>query len=177
MKYILVICWSQTWDIVSLQKEAFLVGQRIAQTKNILMYGWVQRGLMKEVANGCREYGGKVQWYYSEFLENCEDASKDWIETVFLKTNEERKEQMFWKSDMCIVFPWWFWTLSELAELLLLKQGDFYDKPIYIYNKEGFYENLSLFLEGLRQHQFIQQKDTQGVIIVNELQDLLTKID
>ena len=177
MKYILVICWSQVGDISSLQKEAFLVGQKIAQTKNILLYGWVQRGLMKEFANGCRESGGKVQGYYSEFLENCEDASKDWIETVFLKTNEERKEQMFWKSDMCIVFPWWFGTFSELAELLLLKQGGFYNKPIYIYNKEGFYENLSLFLGGLTQHQFIQKKDTQDVIILNKLKDIIAKID
>ncbi len=103
-------------------------------------------GLMAECTNAAMENGGKTTGVIPQFM-----VDRDWHHTgmdklVVTKDMHERKQTMADFSDGCIALPGGCGTFEEVLEVITWKQIGIYNKPIVIYNVDGYYD---LFLQML----------------------------
>ncbi|HEY9372621.1 TIGR00730 family Rossman fold protein [Streptomyces sp.] len=105
-----------------------------------LVWGGSDVGLMKVVADGVQETGGRLVGVSVEFL--AYKARPEADEMVTAKDLAERKALLLAKSDAIVVMVGGTGTLDEATEVLELKKHGKTDKPVVVLNTAGFYDGL-----------------------------------
>ncbi|MFG3494709.1 TIGR00730 family Rossman fold protein [Streptomyces sp. NPDC047928] len=105
-----------------------------------LVWGGSDVGLMKVVADGVQEAGGRLVGVSVEFLSARARSGAD--ELVVTKDLAERKAQMLARSDAIVVLVGGMGTLDEAAEILELRKHGLHTKPVVVLNTDGFYDGL-----------------------------------
>ncbi len=149
---ITVFCAASTVDqkyVVAAQDLARLVGER----GHGLVWGGSSNGLMKVMAEGVKESGGRIVGITVEFLK--EFAHKDAHEMIVAKTLGERRAALLERGDALIVLPGGLGTLDEATEVLELKKHKHHDKKVVILNTDGFYDGLKQQFERIDAEGFL----------------------
>ncbi|UNB50741.1 TIGR00730 family Rossman fold protein [Mycolicibacterium sp. YH-1] len=118
-----------------------------------LVWGGSDAGLMKVVADGVRESGGRLVGVSVEFLRSF--ARTDADEMVITRDLAERKAQLLAKSDAIVVMPGGLGTLDEATEILELRKHKLHDKPVVLLNTAGFYDGLMMQLRRMEDEGFL----------------------
>lgn len=118
-----------------------------------LVWGGSDAGLMKVVADGVRESGGRLVGVSVEFLRSFARADAD--EMVITRDLAERKAQLLAKSDAIVVMPGGLGTLDEATEILELRKHKLHDKPVVLLNTAGFYDGLMMQLRRMEDEGFL----------------------
>ncbi|MEU9335215.1 TIGR00730 family Rossman fold protein [Streptomyces sp. NPDC048290] len=105
-----------------------------------LVWGGSDTGLMKVVADGVQETGGRLVGVSVEFLAAKARAGAD--EMVTARDLAERKRLLLEKADAVVVMVGGTGTLDEATEILELKKHGHTDKPVVLLNTAGFYDGL-----------------------------------
>lgn len=105
-----------------------------------LVWGGSDVGLMKVVADGVEEAGGRLVGVSVGFLGASVRARAD--EMVIAKDLAERKALLLAKSDAVVIMVGGTGTLDEATEILELKKHGMHDKPVVLLNTAGFYDGL-----------------------------------
>lgn len=105
-----------------------------------LVWGGSDAGLMKVVADGVEEAGGRLVGVSVGFLSSSMRARAD--EMVIAKDLAERKALLLAKSDAVVIMVGGTGTLDEATEILELKKHGLHDKPVVLLNTAGFYDGL-----------------------------------
>ncbi|MGV9313865.1 LOG family protein [Streptomyces sp. NPDC003691] len=105
-----------------------------------LVWGGSESGLMKVVADGVRETGGRLVGVSVDFLSASARADAD--EMVVARDLAERKALLLAKADAVVVMVGGTGTLDEATEILELKKHGHTDKPVVLLNTAGFYDGL-----------------------------------
>ncbi|WP_438291540.1 TIGR00730 family Rossman fold protein [Streptomyces sp. HUAS TT7] len=105
-----------------------------------LVWGGSESGLMKVVADGVQQAGGKLVGVSVDFL--AEKARKNADEMVVAKDLAERKALLLAKSDAVVIMVGGTGTLDEATEILELKKHGRTTKPVVLLNTAGFYDGL-----------------------------------
>ncbi|MEU0990053.1 MULTISPECIES: TIGR00730 family Rossman fold protein [unclassified Streptomyces] len=105
-----------------------------------LVWGGSETGLMKVVADGVRETGGRLVGISVEFLHTLARADVD--EMVIAKDLAERKALLLAKADAVVIMVGGTGTLDEATEILELKKHGHHTKPVVLLNTAGFYDGL-----------------------------------
>ncbi|MET9565471.1 TIGR00730 family Rossman fold protein [Streptomyces tauricus] len=105
-----------------------------------LVWGGSDVGLMKVVADGVQEAGGRLVGVSVEFLGA--KARKDADEMVVARDLAERKALLLEKADAVVIMVGGTGTLDEATEILELKKHGHTDKPVVLLNTTGFYDGL-----------------------------------
>ncbi|MEU6220691.1 TIGR00730 family Rossman fold protein [Streptomyces sp. NPDC047022] len=105
-----------------------------------LVWGGADVGLMKVVADGVREAGGRLVGVCVEFLAARARADAD--EMVMAENLAERKRLLLEKADAVVIMVGGAGTLDEATEIMELKKHGHTDKPVVLLNTEGFYDGL-----------------------------------
>ena len=103
-----------------------------------LVWGGSDTGLMKVVADGVQETGGRLVGISVDFLR--EWARKDADEMVFAEDLAERKALLLARSDAVVVMAGGLGTLDEATDILEQKKHGLHNKPVVLLNTAGFYE-------------------------------------
>jgi len=173
MKSITVFCASSDGSDPNFGIQAYQLGTYLAQHQMQLIYGGAQVGLMGKVANGCLENGGYVIGIIPSFLQTKEIAHAHLSELIVVESMHERKTLMHDKCDGIIALPGGFGTLEELFEVLTWAQLSLHQKPIGIFNINGFYDELLCFIQKMvdkgvlkpaYQHLFVTDTTIEGLI-------------
>ncbi len=134
-------------------------GELMAKRNHSLVFGCGAEGLMGAAARGVRKGGGYIHGVIPKFFEDngykaiYYDADKiTWTETM-----AERKATMEADCDAFVVVPGGVGTFEEFFQILSLKQLCQLDKPIVLYNIDGYYDNLYKFLEDTVKHNFMKE--------------------
>lgn len=127
--------------------EAKELGKLIAQNGFNLVYGGGNLGMMGQVAQAVKEFGGKVYGVLPEKLYKIGVGDADCDELHITKCMRTRKEKLDQLSDAIIALPGGFGTLEELSEMIVQKQLGYSDKAIVILNIDGFYNNMLRFFD------------------------------
>lgn len=124
------------------------LGIEIAKRGMNLVFGAGGNGLMGAAARGVMAGGGHITGVIPEFFKDEKiEAIFDSCDTLILtKTMHERKEKMEELADAFIITPGGIGTFEEFFEILTLKQLRRHDKPIAIYNINGYYDKLEEFI-------------------------------
>lgn len=118
-----------------------------------LVWGGSDTGLMKVVADGVAESGGRLCGVSVQFLQHKARAEAD--EMVVAADLAERKRLLLEKADAVVILVGGTGTLDEATEILELKKHGHSDLPVVLLNTEGFYDGL---------HQQFRRMDDEGFL-------------
>lgn len=118
-----------------------------------LVWGGSESGLMKVVADGVQEAGGRLVGVSVEFLHKVARENAD--EMVITADLAERKAQLLLRSDAIVVMVGGTGTLDEATEILELKKHGLHTKPVVLLNAAGFYDGLKLQLQRMDAEGFL----------------------
>ena len=118
-----------------------------------LVWGGSDTGLMKVLADGVRETGGRLVGISVVFLRAW--ARKDADEMVLAKDLANRKALMLARSDAVVVMAGGLGTLDEATEILELRKHRLHGKPVVLLNTAGFYDGLALQLQRMETDGFL----------------------
>jgi uncharacterized protein (TIGR00730 family) len=105
-----------------------------------LVWGGSDVGLMKLMADGVQEHGGRLVGVTVEFLNGTARGNAD--EMVVTSDLAERKAQLLKRADAIVIMVGGTGTLDEATEILELKKHRLHDKPVVLLNTAGFYDGL-----------------------------------
>lgn len=133
------------------------LGEALAKAGHGLVYGAGGCGLMGAAARGMTRCGGHIVGVAPEFL-NVDGILYDHCdELVLTETMRQRKQIMEERSDAFIVTPGGIGTYEEFFEIYTLKQLGRHQKPIILYNIDGFFDRLNDILNGLVTDGFMRE--------------------
>lgn len=155
MKNIGIFCGSKFGADPAFKKEAFLLGQTIAQKGIGLVYGGAKVGLMGEVADGALDRKGEVIGVIPSFLKTREVAHLNLTRLEEVETMNQRKSRMAELSNAFISLPGGWGTLDEIAEMLTWSQLGLQNKPCILLNTQGFFDPLVAMLDQMVDKQFV----------------------
>jgi len=131
-----------------------------------LVWGGSDVGLMKVVADGVQEAGGKLVGVSVEFLSAKVRPGVD--EMVVAKDLAERKRLLLEKADAVVVMVGGTGTLDEATEILELKKHGHTDKPVVLLNTAGFYDGLKEQFRRMEDEGFLPVPLTDLVFFAEE---------
>ncbi|MBR2861710.1 MAG: TIGR00730 family Rossman fold protein [Clostridia bacterium] len=134
------------------------LGRLMASRGHKLVYGAGGKGMMGAVSRGIKECGGFVLGVVPEFFTNEEILNLECDEIIRTETMRERKQVMEDSSDAFIVTPGGIGTFEEFFEILTLKQLGRHNKPIMIFNIDGFYDTMLKMLEENIEKKFLREE-------------------
>ena len=99
--------------------------------------------MMGALAEGAFEEKGYILGIIPEFFKEAgaEVSFKNCTEYIYTDTMRERKRELEENSNGFIITPGGIGTLDEFFEILTLKQLGRHNKPIAIYNINGFFDD------------------------------------
>lgn len=118
------------------------LGEILAQKDIRLINGAGSIGLMRAVADGSLQAGGKVIGVIPRFMVEQNWHHKGLTKLVEVDSMHERKKLMADLSDGIIAMPGGCGTLEELLEIITWKQLGLYFNPIVILNINNFFDPL-----------------------------------
>ncbi len=131
-----------------------------------LVWGGSDTGLMKVVADGAQEAGGRLCGVSVDFLAAKARAGCD--EMVIAASLAERKRLLLEKSDAVVVMVGGTGTLDEATEILELKKHGHTDKPVVLLNTEGFYDGLKTQFRRMEAEGFLPRPLTDLVFFAED---------
>ncbi|MBI3984032.1 TIGR00730 family Rossman fold protein [Candidatus Microgenomates bacterium] len=170
---ICVFCSAYVTDPVYVEPAQELA-RLIAAGGHNLVWGGSYVGIMKVMADGVRQGGGKIYGVslgaYRKF------AHKSADEMVIAKDLGERKAAMLKKSDAILVLPGGIGTIDELTDIIELRKQGLHDKPIVILNIGGFYDGLQMLLARMEAENFVPVKIDKLVVFAKDAHSAMAYI-
>lgn len=135
-----------------------IMGEEMAKRGHSLVFGGGANGLMGAAARGVKKGGGYILGVIPKFFEDesVEAVYKDCDKLIEPDTMRERKQLMEDNADAFIITPGGIGTFEEFFEILTLKQLCRHNKPIAIYNIDGYYNEILYAIEMATKKNFIR---------------------
>lgn len=133
------------------------LGELLAEEGHALIYGGGGAGLMGAAARGMKRRGGRVVGVVPSFLKVDGVLYERCDEMVFTDTMRERKQIMEERAEAFIVTPGGIGTYEEFFEIYTLKQLGRHNKPIVIFNINGYYDALLAMLQHTVEERFMRE--------------------
>ncbi|MFF2773569.1 TIGR00730 family Rossman fold protein [Streptomyces sp. NPDC058052] len=131
----------------------------LGKAGHTLVWGGSDTGLMKVVADGVQEAGGRLVGVSVDFL--AAKARPDADEMTITKDLAERKALLLAKSDAIVVMVGGTGTLDEATEILELKKHAQHTKPVVVLNTAGFYDGLKTQFQRMEDEGFLPRPLTE----------------
>lgn len=177
MKRITVFCGSNFGTDEIFEKQAFRLGEILAQRHIGLVYGGANVGLMNAVAEGSLSKGGEVTGVLPVFIKNKGIAHKNLTELILVNTMHERKTKMNELSDGVIALPGGFGTLEEFFETLTWGQLGLHRKPVGLLNINGFYDSLNILAQTMVEKGFLKEANRKMLLISDDIEKLIDQME
>ncbi|MFD4526915.1 TIGR00730 family Rossman fold protein [Streptomyces sp. NPDC058470] len=131
-----------------------------------LVWGGSDVGLMKVVADGVQEAGGRLLGVSVDFLADMVRPNAD--EMVIARDLAERKALLLEKADAVVIMVGGTGTLDEATEILELKKHGKTQKPVVLLNTAGFYDGLKEQFRRMEDEGFLPVPLTDLVFFAEE---------
>ena len=176
MKKICIFCGSSMgFDPIYKEKAAEL-GRVLADHGCELLYGGGSVGLMKIVADVMMERHCKVTGTITQHLLDMRVGHPEIDELIVVETMAERKKILEDKADGFIALPGGIGTMDEFFETYVLSQLRVFDKPVALYNVNGYYDGLVQFIDHMANEGFMRREHADNLIVSNDPVDLMRKM-
>lgn len=155
MKTICVFCSSGEVDkkYIDAAKE---LARLMVKNGYDLVWGGTNQGLMKVIADGVQNAGGKLFGVSVEIFKHKRRMNAD--EMIITKELPERKLLLIGKGDAIILLVGGVGSLDEISEVLELRKHNLHTKPVVILNTDNFYQGLKTQLERMEKDGFLPKK-------------------
>ena len=176
MKKICIFCGSSMgFDPIYKEKAAEL-GQVLADNGCELLYGGGSVGLMKIVADVMMERHCKVTGTITQHLLDMRVGHPEISELIVVETMAERKKILEDMADGFIALPGGIGTMDEFFEAFVLSQLRVFDKPVALFNVNGYYDGLVEFIQHIAKEGFMRKEHADNLIVSDDPNVLLEKM-
>jgi len=142
-----------------------------------LVYGGGNIGLMGVIASTLQQNGGKVTGVLPHFLNKKEVGNLDIAQLILVDSMHERKMKISELSDAFIAMPGGFGTLEEVAEMLTWSQLGLSQKPVGLFNVNGFYDLLLGQFDIMVEEGFLKPENRALLVADADPDNLLAKLN
>ena len=152
------------------------LGKMMAKRGHGLVFGGGATGMMGSAARGVDVEGGYILGIAPRFFDKPGVLYQNCSEFIFTETMRERKILLVDRSDATIVTPGGIGTYEEFFEILTLKSLHRLDRPIVLYNINGYYEPLRGTFRQMVEKEFLPEEEMklfEFVANVDELDEAL----
>ena len=177
IRNIAVFCGSSSGYDKVFSNETIKLGNLLAQNKIKLIYGGTNVGLMGQIANTVLKNNIEVIGVIPYFIKDFGLVNNNLSELIIVKTMFERKEIMKNLADAFIALPGGYGTMEELFEVLSMSQLDLHSKPIALFNINGYYDDLIIMLQKMKNNGFLKAINLDLLIISDNAEELINKIN
>lgn len=141
-----------------------------------LVFGGGAQGLMGAAVRGVIAAGGYSLGIAPRFFDKPGILQKDCSEFLYPETMRERKQLMEERADAFIVLPGGIGTFEEFFEILTLKQLGRINKPIMLFNLNGYYGPLLRLLDETIAQGFMKPACRRLYAAFDDIETMLTAI-
>ncbi|PSL12205.1 hypothetical protein CLV44_11939 [Marinobacterium halophilum] len=173
---ITVFCGSSNGTDPIYQQTARELGGVFAEQGIELVFGGGHVGLMGTIADAVLANGGHVHGVIPEYLQSRELAHEGLTVLEVVPDMHARKARMAELADAFVALPGGIGTLEELFEVWTWGQLGHHEKPVVLYNVNGFYDPLLAFVERMRDEGFIRAAHTKMLQVVDTPDALLAAL-
>ena len=155
------------------------MGKALAERGHALVFGGGGNGLMGAAARGFTAGGGHIigvipKFFGEEGVEVLYDFCDEVIEP---DTMRERKQLMEDHADAFVIAPGGIGTFEEFFEILTLKQLCRHNKPIVLYNLNGYYNEILHAIEQATVKNFIRGGCLDLFMLTEDLDELVAYLE
>ena len=143
-------------------------------------YGAGNSGMMGAISDALIEGGGEAVGVTPRFFILAEETRGDLAEVVISDDMSARRNWMIENGDAFIALPGGMGTLDEITEVMTYKRLGLLgkvNKPVMIYNVNGYYDRFFRFLDDMKEQGFCRQLDRDNVIEVTCLEDIVRALE
>ena len=177
MKKICIFCGSSMgFDPIYKEKAAEL-GHVLADHGCELLFGGGSVGLMKVIADVMMERGCKVTGTITKHLLDMHVGHDGIDELIVVESMAERKKILEDMADGFIALPGGIGTMDEFFEAYVLSQLRVFDKPVALYNVNGYYDGIVAFIKHIADEGFMRREHAENLIVSDDAKDLLGKME
>ena len=176
MKKITIYCGSRTGESSVYESGARALAQEMVKRELALVYGAGRVGLMGVIADEMLAAGKEVLGIIPQKLVDREVAHTGCTELIIVETMRDRKWLMAERGDGFIAMPGGIGTLEELFEIMTLNQLHYIQKPLGLYNVNGYYDKLIDFLNHAMEQGFMYPEQEELLIVSDDPSDLLDQM-
>ena len=173
---IALYCGSRSGNKPIYQEKAIALAQGLAKQGFGLVYGGASIGLMGQVADAMISHGGEAVGVIPEFMLDYEIAHHQLTELHVVQTMNERKALMAERASAFVALPGGLGTFEEILEVATWGQLNQHQKPMMIYNVNGFYDALIAQLDHAVEEGFLPPQHRAKVIVCNHAEQIYSAI-
>ena len=174
---IALYCGSRVGNKEIYLESAIQLAQGLAEHGFGIVYGGASIGLMGQVADTVLEHGGEVVGVIPEFMLDYEVANQRLTELHIVKSMHERKAMMAERASAFIALPGGLGTFEEILEIATWGQLDQHQKPMMLYNVNGFYDALIAQLDHAVAEGFLPPQHRAKLIVCQSISEIYTAIN
>ena len=152
------------------------LGRVMAEKNMHLIYGGGNLGLMGTISKAVHDRGSSVLGIIPKPLAEANLIGPSNGEELIVPGMSERLAEMINRADAFIALPGGLGTLEEIFIVLSWENLNIYQKPIGLYNVDGFYDFLCVFLEDARRNGFVTKPLKELLFTARTAQDLFDQI-
>lgn len=154
------------------------LGRRLAERHITLVYGGGSRGIMGTLAQACHENAGEVVGVLPKMFDIPQVRLRD-VHTrlVVVPDMHERKETMYSMADGFIILPGGIGTMDEFFEIFTWRQIGLHGKNIALFNIEGFFDPLLVFLESIVAQGLMTRDVLDSLIVSDDIDVMLSRLE
>ena len=169
-------CGSRAGNNPIYQEKAVQLARKLAEQGFGMVYGGASIGLMGQVADAFRQQNGETVGVIPEFMLDYEIAHNQLTELHIVKTMHERKAIMAERASAFVALPGGLGTFEEILEVATWAQLNQHQKPMMLYNVNGFYNALIAQLDHAVEEGFLPPQHRAKLIICNHADQIINAI-
>ncbi len=177
MKKICIFCGSSMGFNPIYKEKAVELGQVLADNECELLFGGGSVGLMKVIADVMMERGCKVTGTITQHLLDMHVGHPEIDELIVVESMAERKKILEDMADGFIALPGGIGTMDEFFEAYVLSQLRVFDKPVALFNVNGYYDGIVAFIKHIADEGFMRREHAENLIVSDDPKDLLAKME
>ncbi|WP_151825633.1 LOG family protein [Acinetobacter ursingii] len=173
---IALYCGSRSGNKPIYREKVIELAKGIAEQGFGIVYGGASIGLMGQVADTVLEHHGEVVGVIPEFMLDYEVAHAQLTELHVVHTMHERKSMMADRASAFVALPGGLGTFEEILEIATWGQLNQHQKPMILYNVNGFYNALIAQLDHAVQEGFLPPQHRAKLIVCHCIEEIYTTI-
>ena len=171
-----VYCGSSNLVAQKFKDSAQAVGLGLAQRHLGIVYGGGHVGLMGIVADSAMKAGAKVIGIIPEHIRAQEVQHEGLTELHVVPDMHTRKRMMVERADAFVILPGGLGTLDECFEILTWKKLKLHNKPIIIFNQDGFWDTMIALIDATIREGFSQPADRALFQVVTSVEEMFATL-
>lgn len=169
-------CGSRAGNKPVYLEKAIHLSQGLAEHGFGLVYGGASIGLMGQVADAMIQHGGEAVGVIPEFMLDYEIAHNQLTELHVVTSMHQRKAMMAERACAFVALPGGLGTFEEILEIATWGQLNQHQKPMMLYNVNGFYDALITQLDRAVEDGFLPPQHRAKLIICEHEEEIYTTL-